>query len=318
MIDDKKLDELLNGYIDGELDPRQKTEVKRLIAHDSNIADRLEELRQCQQLLASMPSEQAPPTLLHDVQVSIERRSLLGIDSAQIKHKKGVREMFLRKVLTVAAMFILLGALGYVVYDIIGPVDSVDNNLLVFTPDEPKTFVAGEKLNARLQLKTKSTLGAQAVINRALASASLTNFSIIDDNKTVYSLTCSREQFAALVSDIENLWPTLESARLSLSSGAEKLTINAVKPEQITRIAMQADSAQSMQVADAIAAANIQNQLLKGHDAYATKNRLPEATTIPGPIPKPVLTGAPETTKTPVNADSEKDIELEIILIGSE
>ena len=40
------LDELLNSFIDGELAPRQHTEVQRLMAHDQKIAQRLEQLQQ--------------------------------------------------------------------------------------------------------------------------------------------------------------------------------------------------------------------------------------------------------------------------------
>ena len=39
MKDMEQLEELLNGYIDGELDERKSNEVKRLIDHDKKIFD---------------------------------------------------------------------------------------------------------------------------------------------------------------------------------------------------------------------------------------------------------------------------------------
>jgi len=43
--EDENIDELLSGYIDGELTARGKTEVERLIKHDMQISERLEELQ---------------------------------------------------------------------------------------------------------------------------------------------------------------------------------------------------------------------------------------------------------------------------------
>ena len=38
MTDDLNIDELLNGYVDGELDRRQQVELKRLIDNDPVLA----------------------------------------------------------------------------------------------------------------------------------------------------------------------------------------------------------------------------------------------------------------------------------------
>ena len=43
--ENSNIDELLNGFIDGQLSIRQKTEVKRLIVNEPEIAKRLEELK---------------------------------------------------------------------------------------------------------------------------------------------------------------------------------------------------------------------------------------------------------------------------------
>ena len=72
------IDELLNSFIDGELAPRQHTEVQRLLAHDDTIAHRLKELQQCKMFLSSMPVVEAPPQILENVKASLARRTLLG------------------------------------------------------------------------------------------------------------------------------------------------------------------------------------------------------------------------------------------------
>ena len=44
MKEKNNIDDLLNGYIDDELSPRQQTEVKRLITNDNQIAEKLQQL----------------------------------------------------------------------------------------------------------------------------------------------------------------------------------------------------------------------------------------------------------------------------------
>ena len=64
------IDELLNGFIDDELPPRQHTEVQRLIYHDPEIADRLHQLQRCKMLLGALP--EAHRQLTAGVSYSVE------------------------------------------------------------------------------------------------------------------------------------------------------------------------------------------------------------------------------------------------------
>ena len=58
------LDELLCSFMDGELSPRQRTEVQRMAAHDPQVARRLRQLQNGHTLLHALPVTPAPRDLL--------------------------------------------------------------------------------------------------------------------------------------------------------------------------------------------------------------------------------------------------------------
>ena len=71
------LDELLSSFMDGELSPRQRTEVQRMATHDPQVARRLQQLQNCRSLFCSLPVAKAPSDLLEQIKISLERHSLL-------------------------------------------------------------------------------------------------------------------------------------------------------------------------------------------------------------------------------------------------
>ncbi len=70
----KDIDELLSCYIDDELSDRGRTEIKRLIQHDKNIAAKLGKLRKQKQLLNCLPVAPAPEGLLQEINVSLNSK----------------------------------------------------------------------------------------------------------------------------------------------------------------------------------------------------------------------------------------------------
>ena len=71
------LDELLSSFMDGELSPRQRTEVQRMAAHDPAVARRLRQLQNCRTLFCSLPPAEAPGDMLEQIRQSLERKTLL-------------------------------------------------------------------------------------------------------------------------------------------------------------------------------------------------------------------------------------------------
>ena len=52
MKSNSNIDELLCSFIDGELPPRQKTEVQRMAARDPQVSQRLRQLQNCKHLIS--------------------------------------------------------------------------------------------------------------------------------------------------------------------------------------------------------------------------------------------------------------------------
>ena len=145
MKNSQNIDELLNGFIDDELAPRQRTEVQRLVKHDPEIADRLQQLQRCKELLGSLPAAQGPPTMLEDVKASLERRTLAPMESLELStelnsrdQRRGARHLFTRQLLTTAAMLGLLAVLAGVIYNIVSPASTTETTIVADRPKPPE------------------------------------------------------------------------------------------------------------------------------------------------------------------------------------
>lgn len=77
-IDREQLGELLSGYIDGELDPRERQIIERVLREDESARQLLADLRRTTQVVASLPRHAAPASILGDTQAILERSALLN------------------------------------------------------------------------------------------------------------------------------------------------------------------------------------------------------------------------------------------------
>jgi len=75
---DENIEQLLNGFIDGQLTPREQTELKRLMRNDAQLEKRLAQLQKCRMLLVSLPVEKAPDGLIERVGIAETTRTAFG------------------------------------------------------------------------------------------------------------------------------------------------------------------------------------------------------------------------------------------------
>lgn len=224
MREELDINELLNSFIDGELSERQKTEVQRLIAHDPGIAKRFQQLQKCRLLVASLPYEQAPADMAEKVKAALERKALLAEQPFAIDERRGARHLMFRKVITAAAMFILVAVLVSVVYLIITPVST-----------KPAISFAG-----RLELKTSNLLAADEIIDNVIKDNGLAK--LVDlkrqRDKNIYTLSCSRENLSSFLTDLESSWESFNSATLFVETHApqEPVVVNNVNARQIVNL----------------------------------------------------------------------------------
>ena len=290
------IDELLNAYIDGELSPRQLTEVQRLIANDVNVREKLNELRQIKAMVNSLPTENAPEELFGEIKASLERTFLLSHEKPTHDKIKGVMHLFFRKVLTAAAMLALVGLLGYVVYTIIQPdagttapfaqenIKQPTESVIEQTPaievaqETPITVeppvadaekatavdtvaitqvIAAEDFNAVLELKTANLLAADAFIKRTLMDGGLESTVSEANNVTTFVINSSPAKIAGFAEQLYSLWPQLDSSSLTVAqNNTDKITVNKVGTAQIVQIFKQQNTAETIQIAKDFAASN--------------------------------------------------------------
>jgi hypothetical protein len=291
------IDELLNSFIDGELAPRQHTEVQRLLAHDDTIAYRLKELQQCKMFLSSMPVVEAPPQILENVKASLARRTLLGEEPSAFDEQIGARHLLGRKVFAAAAMFGLVAVLAAVVYSILaptipqGPIAAEHRNIpstIDLTVPAPVTVVAAP-FSGRIELRTNTQPAVVGFINRAIEENIPSDEWIASDQgefREPHSLICSSESFNLLLAQLDDIWDKLDSATLFVDTEVfgRKVVVEAVTAEQIADIVNQDDSTSRIQVARDFAVLNDISEYLPGREILAAIDNTMDLITPPKPV----------------------------------
>lgn len=329
------IDELLNSFIDGELTQRQHTEVQRLITHDAQIAQRLQELEKCKMLVNSLPRAQAPAEMANEIKASLERRTLLGQEPVRFDERQGVRHLLGRKVVAAAAMIALMALLAGVVYTIVGPEKGLDRPVAVgdaghqpprqvegLRPGPSVATAAATGFNGRLELKTSNLIAVDQVINRAIEDNGLVGCisSRSEGNKSIYAFNCSREALNLLLADLESVWAEFGSATLFVDTGqvAGEVVVNAVTTEQINEIVNQGTSERRIKAAKYFAVLNDMAENLPGKEIFlAAKDGKDDLPVISRP-PKPILTSDEKTIKKPAGrAEDEQKVHLTIVVVSS-
>jgi len=322
------LDELLNSFIDGELAPRQHTEVQRLLAHDEKIAQRLDELHQCKMFLNSMPVVEAPPQILENVKATLARRTLLGEESLEFDEQIGARHLLGRKLLAAAAMFGLVAVLAAVVYSIVAPtipqgqIVAEHRNIpstIDLTQPAPVTVVAAP-FSGRLELRTNTLPAVVGFINRAIEENIPSDEWIASDQREFrepHSLICSSESFNLLLAQLDDIWGKLDSASLFVDTEVfgRKVIVEKVTAEQIADIVNQDNSTSRIQVARDFAVLNDISEYIPGREILTAIDNTTVGLITP---PKPVLTSNHKTTtKAASGTGAVKNIHLTITVEDS-
>lgn len=332
----KNVDELLNGFIDGELTLRQQTELQRLISHDAAIAQRMTELKNCKMLLNSLPSAKAPPDMLERVRTSMKTVTPITTQTLDFDKRAGARHLFGRKLVSFAAMIGLVAILGTVIYTIVGPESVPEKSAAVKDWQQPLTSVRTEKtapdetvkdsviqaaiataFSARLELKTNNVNTINAVISRAISDNIPSDqqvLSVKSGTEGPFVLNCSRENLALFLEDLEYIWHRVDSTALIIRTGQQdsEVVVDAVNVDQIIKIAVQSSPQKRIEMARDFAVLNSVTERLPGREILAAiSEEKPDLMT----IPKPVLTSSHRKIKSSTRiADDEQKIRLSIVV----
>ncbi len=352
MKNSQDIDELLNSFIDEELPPRQRTEIQRLVKHDSEIADRLHQLQRGKELLGSLPTAKAPPGILEDVKACLERKTLMPMESLEFStelksnnQRRGARHFFTRQLLTTAATLGLLAVLAGVIYNIVSPASTTETTIVANRPEPPEKIeltvpeqpaptavaaavkpaplpppiIIAASFNCRLELTTQALTTVDAAIKRAI-EGNLLNYTAPENQqaKNTYSFTCSSETLNSLLADLQNIWPKFDSMALIIDTDrfGNQILINGIAVNQFAEIINRDKPTDRFQLAKDFAVLNNIAERLPGKQILAAigNDRNADLTT----IPKPVLTSNEKTVKK--SADQVKDsqkVSLTIVVKGT-
>jgi len=336
------IDELLNSFIDGELDQRHQTEVQRLIKHDEQIAERLRKLQKCKRLVSSLPYAEAPDEMLGDIKTSLEERRLL--ESARrgqrLDEREGARHLLVRRFVAAAAMIGLVAVLAVVIYSILAPQAVTDKPFAVEQPkmqkSEPAVIVAtAEKptgqisltemeFNGRLELKTSNPSEVAAFINRAIEHnipSDERSAAVPGELRESHALSCSRQNLRLLLADLGGIWDKFDSATLFVNTDRPEgqIVIDAVAAKQVIEIVNQDDFETRIKAAKYFAALNNMAELLPGKEILtAIDDSGPALLTIPKPVLTSGVSHPQEESEKPVKkpaARTEDDQKVHLTIV---
>jgi hypothetical protein len=324
------IDELLNSFLDGELDQRQQTEVQRLLKHDKQIAERLRMLRNCRQLVGSLPYAEAPDGMLENIKASLEEKktsvsTVEHISPSAHQQRQGVRHLFLRQLAAAAAMFALVAVLAAVIYSVVAPevtIAPADLPVAVEQPAEirPQEVAVVEKpaettlpavlFTGQLELKTDASPEVAAFLNKTIEFNIPANQRSLVGPQQAFTLNCTMQNLKALLEDLDTIWGKIDSATLLVQTNTPegRIVVDAVTPEQIIEIAKQDNSQLQIKTAN-----NVSERLPGKEVQVAIDDSAPPLMT----IPKPVLTSNEKpVTKTAGGAEAKQNALLTIVVTG--
>ncbi|MHC4757498.1 MAG: anti-sigma factor family protein [Planctomycetota bacterium] len=309
MSDDLNIDELLNGYIDGELTPRQQVELKRLLNHDEAMKKRLNRLLRCKEMVNALPKQQAPPNMLRDIKLQLEGKTLREKPASlelPTRTKHAVHP-FYRSTLKIAAMIALLAVLVGVIYTIMAPSDSKQKIIadpsrqdlgeisLPKTSDIAQVTVVKENprlaaFNGKILLTTDSLLPLDAFINRTIVELGLLSSTRLESekNRSIFDINCSQDELEKLLAQLGTIWQKCDSKTLHLYAQQfpDRVTVPNVTTRQILQIAQMVSTDDQIKTAKDYSSLNRIKASLSQQTLYAAMDA-PEQFSFS--IPKPVL-----------------------------
>jgi negative regulator of sigma E activity len=309
------LEEMLNGFIDGELTERQRTEVQRLLAHDKRFAAKLRDLKKCRELVKAVAAEEPPPGLPAKVAAALEARRLpLRVEPKETR--RGARNLAMRQILAVAAMFALVAALVLVVYNILAP-QSGTGRYSAPPVAASRTIPAGPAaagevlLSCRLEVQTASAASIKAYVMRSIENAGLlaASTAVPADGGSIFAVMAPAGAVEPLLADLENIWPRLGDVGLFVSSdlAGGHTFVPAATAGQLRRVLNSPGTEDAARLAAGYAVANRLEAMMPqkvlasaglGEPPLPAAVARPVLTSREGPVAAPRISGMPAVSFT--------------------
>ncbi|MBN1787626.1 MAG: hypothetical protein JW806_04450 [Sedimentisphaerales bacterium] len=282
MKDIEHIEELLNSYLDGELDERKSNEVKRLLDHDRQVQDLYDSIKRHKELINSVSFTPVPQGLYENITSRLERETLLA-NTEVYSHKAGRRHLMVRRIMTAAAVIALASVLSVVIFDIFVPKSSrdklitnalrkeIDKKVIYeqpFTeamPVEDKKIVPqmpyDVSLVAILTLKTNNPIEVDWFVAKALTTTNLFGQTSAVDRQpgsVRYVINCDNESVANLIQELSFIWPQCTDTKMDIGTEqtGKYITVNNINADQVIEICKAENLGQRLRMAHDLAIIN--------------------------------------------------------------
>lgn len=305
-----ELDELLNDLVDEYATDRQKTEFKRLAQHDPVLEDQLVAMRNQKNLLNALPIESAPASLVEDVSALLERKLILGDMTDTERTVAGTSHLYMRRILTTAAMLLLpLGLLSLVVYEIMKPPSGESATYVpaseMLAQDNPEKVLpsapAVDKalpFDGTLTFTTDQPMVVSDYIEGVITDSGLNSFPGRTAEATTFQIAAPPEIISKLITSLKKVWYNSSDAVLNVAanSRASQFEIQHIQVDQINELIAEDDGDMFNCLAEQYASANGSNNPFLALGQNSEENRLDEE---PLRLAIPILTERSDSTPPP-------------------
>jgi len=266
-----KLILLLNDYLDGQLDSQQAEKVEQLLTEDPQAREILSRLRQGSHAVRNLPVVAAPSDLADQIAAQMERDMLLGSSELQ-GDQVGRNRLFLRRLITAAAMLILVGAVATISYNVLfeNPDQATKTDPIIALAPPEKTPEINDSATENIEVASvKVALSAKkpdklpkpnyGKVHIRLSSHNLGNYATqldaalaeqqihnvirnhTDPANIGFAFLCSPEQLTEIVRKFKNQSSCQVNLVIPNDQGDEPIVVSYSSSEQLLKLASLTD-----------------------------------------------------------------------------
>ncbi len=309
------MNEMLNAYMDGELEARQSVEFERLLENSSELRGQLRCLKNVRNLVHHLPFEEAPVELSQQVRSMLERKALFGEGLAERPATERLSRLVFQKIRAVAAVLALGVVLSLLVYSIVAPVDPGSESLVVDDKLGPITPAPGP-MRGKLELVCAAMPAIDSFLMRSVEFNNLSSCVQREDmvGQRLYYVSCHREDIKHLLSDLNSVWHQFDETAFYVNTGdlGEMIRVNGASVSQVASLINEKDVRKRIEHAKL---ESVRNSMRNATDSGSVMASLEDQMTLSAMPPRPMLTsGEPNRVLTSESPKPGERVELTIVL----
>jgi hypothetical protein len=309
------MNEMLNAYMDGELEARQSVEFERLLENSSELRGQLRCLKNVRNLVHHLPSEEAPVELAQQVRSMLERKALFGEALAEKSATERLSKLVFQKIRAVAAVLALGAVLSLLVYSIVAPVDPGSESLVADGTLGTIMPVQGP-MRGKLELVCAAMPVMDSFLMRSVEFNNLSSCVQREDlvGQRLYYVSCHREDIKPLLSDLNSVWHQFDETAFYVNTGnlGEMIRIKGASVNQVASLINEKDVRKRIEHAKV---ESVRNSMRNATDSGSVMASLEDKMTLSAMPPRPMLTsGEPNRAVASESPEPGERVELTIVL----